>query len=406
MKQKSKSKPSLGPHGESVRHEAVREPGSNRQQEARADLWWKIIAAVICGVVGILSANISGCIERRTSLAARCDELSSGKAGLERQIQDMRHEKNMSEIDTKIRIDSLKEKCAAKDRKIDELQRENSEQRIRLDGKEVLIEQLRNGIGTRAIADQQAVLSMIPNGGVKPKSVGVVTIQPVKTIRRKFDIELTNADRANSLAAIKSYSAHDFSNAVIRAGMVYKRLGEALENSVGKSLFLHRDFQSTIAPVFRIVAEDSFSRGDFINATTQSWLAVCLEKPHPNPFTLALHSASLVRSSSYSIGFMTAGIHESIMAMPDKDRDNYLNQIFSTLSNMGYLQISYISRDKGIGAIIDWSRMFGVQNPICYKKDGHGDLWSLRWDGFGRYSEYNYTRTIEESLKRLFAAEP
>ena len=397
MRKPNKPKPSPNNGSKPAQSVTARDAVSNSsQQTANCDWWRTVTPPIVCGVIGILAATISGSIERHFGLSSKCDELTYEKSNLEQRLQDSQHEKNIAEIDSKNRIDSLKEMCEAKDRKIDDLQRENSEQRLRLDGKDILIEQLRNGIDTRELTSQQAVRSIIQNGIAKTGS-GALKEQPVIEVRRKFDVDLTSADRVNSLAATQAYAAQDFSNAVKHAYIVYERVGNVLESSFGKHLFVHRDFQKTIAPIFRIVAEESFARGDFANAVTQSWLAVCLEKPHPNPFTLALNSASLIRSSSYNVGFLTTDIHEAIENMPEKERDNYRNQILSTLCNMGYLQITYTSRDrKKVDAVIDWSRMFGITNPICYKKDGTNDWWSLRWEGFGKYSEYNYTKALEK----------
>lgn len=395
---KPKSSPNNG--SKPVQSDAARNAASNSPQQAANGDWWRAVTpAIVCGVIGILAATISGYIERCFGLSSKCDELTYEKSNLEQKLQDSQHERNIAEINSKNRIASLKEMCAVKDRKIDDLQRENLEQRLRLDGKEVLIEQLRNGIGTSDLINQQAILSIIQKGVAKPET-GVLKAQPVIHERRKFDIDLTVADRDNSLAATQAYAAQDFSSAVKHAHVVYKRVGNVLERFSGKHLFVHRDFQKTIAPVFRIVAEESFARGDFANAVTQSWVAVCLEMPYPYPFTLALNSASLIRYSSYNIGFMTTGIHEAIMNMPEERRDNYRNQVLSTLCNMGYLQIVFPSRDrKKVDEVIDWSRMLGITNPVCYKKDGTNDLWSFRWEGFGKYSEYNYTKAFEKGLE-------
>lgn len=368
--------------------------------------WGNVLSAIVVGLVGILATNISGCLERRSALASKYEEVASDNSKLEHQLQNLKHEKNLSEIDTKSRIERLKEDAAAKDRRIAQLQNDNSELRLNLNdkdiiinGKDILIEQLRKGNTTKEIKDQRAAQSAIQGSPTNMTNVGTLQIKPVVSVHKKFDIVLTLADRKNATAATEAYAAQDFSNAVKKARMVYDRIGSTLESGIGKQFFVHRDFQSSIAPVCRIVAEESFARGDYQSAVTQSWLAVCLEHPRPNPFTLALHSAALTRSSSYSIGFMTTGIHEATMNVPEEQRDAYRVQVFSVLCNLGYLQITYPSRDgTSIGKKIDWTQLLGIKQPFCYKKDGSEDLWSLRWEGFGRYSEYNYTKAFEEGL--------
>lgn len=366
--------------------------------------WWpQIIASAVVGVIGILSTSVSGHIERRSTLASKNEQLVNQNVTLERQLHDLQHEKKLSDNNAQSQIERLKEANATKDRKINDLQRENSEQRILLEGKEIRIEQLRNEMATIGIKDQQSMQAVINGESPKPTNLVCVVVQkhPAHS-PRKFDIHLTVADRTNSSAAVQAYATQDFSNAVKKAHMVYDRIGHTLESMVGKKVFVHQDFQPTMAPVFRIVAEESFARGDFANSVSQSWLAVCLEMPRPNPFTLALHSAALTRSSSYSIGYMTSAIHDSIMRQSDETREEYRKQVYSTLCNMGYLQITFPNRDlTGAGEIIDWQKILGIAQPFYYRKDGQGDLWSMRWEGFGRYSEYNYTKAFTEGLLAL-----
>lgn len=336
---------------------------------------------------------------QHSEVAAKRDELEREKATLEKQVVNLQLEKNNSESEARGQIERLKEANASKDWKINELQRENSEQRIRLEGKEIRIDQLRNEIATIGTKNQQSMYAANSKSATSTNLVCVVVPKQPAHSPRNFDIDLTIADRANSSAAVQAYAAQDFSNAVKKAHMVYDRIGHTLENMIGKKVFVHRDFQSTMAPVFRIVAEECFARGDFANSVTQSWLAVCLEMPRPNPFTLALNSAALTRSSSYSIGYMTTAIHDSIMRQSDETREEYQKQVYSTLCNMGYLQITYPNRDlTSAGKIIDWQKTFGVPQPLYYRKDGQEDLWSLRWEGFGKYSEYNYTKAFEKGL--------
>ena len=376
---------------------AKREAESCVAQNTSRMSWETIIASIVCGVIGIALTIFTGFMERRSALSTKCTELSDERATLQREVQSLQHEKVIHDIDTKNCIEHLKEECVTKDNKINELQRENSEYRIRLEGKETLIELLRNGTGTGEIKNQLALRAAIESKSSKP--IDIKTAKPLPHAPRKFDIELKKSDRANSLAAVQFYAAQDFSNAVKKARSVYDRIGKELEGSLGKRVFLRRDFNSIMAPVCRIVAEDSFARGDFANSVTQSWLAVCLEKPCPNPFTLALNSAAQSRSSLYSIGFLTVGIHESIMEQPEEHRNEYRNRILSTLRNMGYLQITFPNKDcTGIGAVIDWMKLSGIEQPFYFKRGERGDLWSMRWEGFGKYSEYNYTKAFEEGL--------
>ncbi len=367
--------------------------------------WGSVLTAIACGAIGILVAAVTGVMERRSDLYSKCEELSGQRETLERRVQDLKHEKVVYDLSIKNRIERMEETSAEKDCKINELQRENSEYRIRLDGKETLIELLRNGTGIGKIKNQQDMDAAIKSKIVKP--FVVETAKPLTRAPRKFDIEFTMIDRANSLAAVQLYAAQDFSNAVKKARLVYDRIGKELEGSLGKRVFLHRDFNSIMAPVCRIVAEDSFARGEFENSVTQSWIAVCLEMPRPNPFTLALNSAALTRASSYSTGFMTTAIHECIMKQPAEHRDEYRNRVLSTLRNMGYLQITFPNQDgTRVGKVIDWTQMIGTEQPFYYKRGGQGDLWSLRWEGFGKYSEYNYTKAFEEGQSISRKTEP
>ena len=361
--------------------------------------WSNIIAAVIVGLIGVFSTNITDHIKWKTDIAIKCDELSRGKSDVERQLQDLRHEKNLSAISVQDHIERLKNESTSKDRKIEELQRENSEQRIRLEGKEVLIEQLRSCSAAKIIKDPKVMTSEIMDTSTRPIVIvaGERTFTP--SVSRKFDIELSTADIGHARAATIAYAAHDFSNAVRQARVIYGRIGCTLESKIGKPLFVHTEFASVISPVCRIIAEDSFSCGDFASAVTQSWLAVCLERPHPKPFTLALHSAAHIRSSSYAEGFLTGAIHDFINRQAKENRDEYRRQILSKLCQLGYLQIAYPNHDAtDVGDIIDWGKLMGIEQPFRYRKEGQADLWSLRWEGFGRYSEYNYSKAFRKGL--------
>ena len=376
---------------------AKRELESCAARNGIRQTWGSVLSSIACGVIGILVATVAGFMERRSDLYSKCEELSGQKETLKRRVQDLQHEKAVYDLNIKNRIERLEETSVEKDVKINDLKRENSEYRIRLEGKETLIELLRKGTGAEEIKNQQDMDDVIKSKVVKPTVVE--TTKPLARTPRKFDIEFTKSDRENSLSAVQFYAAQDFSNAVKKARSVYDRIGKALEGAFGKRVFLHRDFNSIMAPVCRIVAEDSFARGDFANSVTQSWLAVCLEKPCPNPFSLALNSAAQSRSSLYSIGFLTVGIQESIMGQPEEHRNEYQNRILSTLRNMGYLQIAFPNKDgTGVGEVIDWMKMSGVQQPFYFKRGDRGDLWSMRWEGFGKYSEYNYTKAFEKGL--------